>query len=395
MRPLPSQWGQGALRGASIVGQTVRVVTDVGRLGRTSTLRPIRSARQLRWVVALALILVAVCACTVVGSSRPAAADGVATAKAQAASLQQKLQLIANEMSAGSQQYDNERNQYAKLTNQIQQTTTAIGRDKVAVAADSASLQTAAINAYITSGSSATTNPLFAQNANELGPTSVYNQVAEGNLSGDVASFTNAQQTLAVLEGQLTASKQSAALAIGSERRQLNYDAALKGQVNSALVTANQNVQHQLKLLQEAQLAAAQVTYNQSAPSVPNQNFPAPPPNSSANIAVDTALTFLGVPYVWGGASRSGVDCSGLTMLSWEAAGVNLPHYSGDQFADSTPVPIADIEPGDLIFYGPGGDEHVTMYVGHGTMIEAPYTGAYVWLTPVRFGYGFAGVGRP
>ena len=58
-------------------------------------------------------------------------------------------------------------------------------------------------------------------------------------------------------------------------------------------------------------------------------------------------------------------------------------------------MPIADIMPGDLIFYGPGGDEHVAMYVGHGTMIEAPYTGAYVWLTPVRFYGGFAGVGRP
>jgi cell wall-associated NlpC family hydrolase len=51
--------------------------------------------------------------------------------------------------------------------------------------------------------------------------------------------------------------------------------------------------------------------------------------------------------------------------------------------------------PGDLLFYGPGGSEHVAMYIGHGTMIEAPYTGAVVWLTPLRFGYGFAGAGRP
>jgi cell wall-associated NlpC family hydrolase len=82
-------------------------------------------------------------------------------------------------------------------------------------------------------------------------------------------------------------------------------------------------------------------------------------------------------------------------MLAWEAAGVSLPHYSGAQMADSTPVPLSDLEPGDLLFYGPGGSEHVAMYIGGGQMIEAPYTGAVVWITGARFGDGFVGAGRP
>jgi cell wall-associated NlpC family hydrolase len=281
------------------------------------------------------------------------------------------------------------------LTNRISETKAAIRSDKYAVVTDGASLQAAAVNAYISSGSVATTNPLFAQNANELGPASVYNQVAEGNLSGDVANFTNAQQTLAALQGQLVQSRQAAFQARGASTREKAYLIALGSQTQTALNNANAAVTAQLKALHAEQVAAAQSSFSQTAPTVPNQNFPAPPPNSRANIAVDTALSFLGVPYCWGGASKSCVDCSGLTMLSWEAAGVNLPHYSGDQFADSTPVPLNDLMPGDLLFYGPGGSEHVTMYVGHGTMIEAPYTGAHVWLTPVRFGYGFAGAGRP
>ena len=57
--------------------------------------------------------------------------------------------------------------------------------------------------------------------------------------------------------------------------------------------------------------------------------------------------------------------------------------------ADSTPVPISDLQPGDLLFYGPGGSEHVAMYVSPGTMIEAPYTGASVWLTGLRLGGDF------
>jgi cell wall-associated NlpC family hydrolase len=137
--------------------------------------------------------------------------------------------------------------------------------------------------------------------------------------------------------------------------------------------------------------AASSSDLNSAAPIA---GFPAPPPDSVANIAIRAAESYLGVPYVWGGASRGGVDCSGLVMLAYEAAGVDLPHYSGAQFDDTERVPLYDIQPGDLLFYGYNGDEHVAMYVGHGEMIEAPETGEVVHITPVRLGYGFAGLGR-
>ena len=66
--------------------------------------------------------------------------------------------------------------------------------------------------------------------------------------------------------------------------------------------------------------------------------------------------------------------------------GHESPARPGAQYDDTTHIPLADIEPGDLLFYGPGGDEHVAMYVGGGSMIEAPYTGASVWITGVRTG---------
>ena len=115
---------------------------------------------------------------------------------------------------------------------------------------------------------------------------------------------------------------------------------------------------------------------------------------------MQAAESQLGVPYVWGGesprgSSDPGFDCSGLTAWSWGQVGVGLPHYSGAQMSDSTPVPLSDLEPGDLLFYGPGGSEHVAMYVGAGTMIEAPETGQSVHLTGLRLGGGFVGAGRP
>ena len=101
----------------------------------------------------------------------------------------------------------------------------------------------------------------------------------------------------------------------------------------------------------------------------------------------------IGVPYVWAGASPSGFDCSGLVAWSYAQVGISLPHFSGAQFASTTHISMADIAPGDLLFYGPGGSEHVAMYVGGGSMIEAPYTGSFVHITGVRTD-GLAGIGR-
>ena len=120
-----------------------------------------------------------------------------------------------------------------------------------------------------------------------------------------------------------------------------------------------------------------------------------PPPDSKANIAIRTAMSYIGTWYQWGGASKSGVDCSGLIMLAYDAAGIYFPHYSGGQYLDTERVPLVDIEPGDLLFYGYDGDQHVAMYVGDGKMIEAEMTGTQVHVVPVRLGYGFFGLGRP
>ena len=106
-----------------------------------------------------------------------------------------------------------------------------------------------------------------------------------------------------------------------------------------------------------------------------------------ASTAIATAMSYLGVPYVWGGESYGGVDCSGLTMLAWESAGVDLPHLSRAQYGYGTHVSLGDMEAGDLIFWSSDGTQsgiyHVAMYLGDGQMIEAPTFGVPVRVTGV------------
>ena len=116
--------------------------------------------------------------------------------------------------------------------------------------------------------------------------------------------------------------------------------------------------------------------------------------------AVAWARRQLGLPYVWGGAGPDSYDCSGLTMRAWEQSGVNLPHYAASQYMDSEHLPYSSMRRGDLIFYAtdtndPATIHHVTMYVGDGMMIEAPYTGASVQIVPIRWDGAMAWAGRP
>lgn len=116
---------------------------------------------------------------------------------------------------------------------------------------------------------------------------------------------------------------------------------------------------------------------------------PTPAPSGGADVAIAKAYTFIGVDYVWGGESYSGVDCSGLAMLSWAAAGVSLTHSSRAQYWEGTHVSLDSIQPGDLIFWSSDGSAgsiyHVAIYLGNDQMIEAPTFGVPVRVTGVRY----------
>jgi len=117
------------------------------------------------------------------------------------------------------------------------------------------------------------------------------------------------------------------------------------------------------------------------------------PATGRAADAVKTAFAQLGDPYSYGAAGPNAFDCSGLTMYSWAAAGVSLPHSSSAQYGAVRHIPISDLQPGDLVFYY-SPISHVGIYIGGGRIIDAPYPGLNVHITGLR-SMPLVGAGRP
>jgi cell wall-associated NlpC family hydrolase len=131
---------------------------------------------------------------------------------------------------------------------------------------------------------------------------------------------------------------------------------------------------HSTAYVEEVQRWAA--TYEREARPVEVQAA-----TGAAGEALSFALAQIGVPYLWGGESRAGYDCSGLVQVAYRTVGISLPRTSEEQFTDERHLPPgAPVEPGDLVFFGPSSTDatHVGMVVRSGEMVDAPHPGTDV-----------------
>ena len=378
------------------------------------------------------MTVVTVLASTVFGFARPAAGDAISDAKAKAAAIEAQLTQAQNEMSALSQQYDAAVYHLSQINSNIASTKANIATDHAQVAKDKTTLAKAAVANYISDGAASTQNPIFAGNESTLGAVATYNQVADGDISLAVDNLHTSENALSAQVNTLQTEQNQAQTAVTAKQNAVAQNAQAVQMQRNALAQEQGQIAQLVQQQQQAEAAAAarQAAARQAAAasaasaastasvhassgssggssgssgsaSLAGLSQAAPPPTAPGGAgALQAAESQIGVPYRWGaespkGSADPGFDCSGLTAWSWGQVGVGLPHFSGAQMSDSTPVPVSDLQPGDLLFYGPGGSNHVAMYVGPGAMIEAPYTGASVWITSLRLGDGFVGAGRP
>jgi cell wall-associated NlpC family hydrolase len=212
--------------------------------------------------------------------------------------------------------------------------------------------------------------------------------------SSEMASAATARHRLATVQAEAAHEQVAqAAVATAMAKQKATIQAALAEQQH-LLSGLKAEERAKLRAAQRAAAARAAAAADRASRSrsfaVPTYNGPA---SGRAAVAVQAAYAELGKPYQWGASGPNSFDCSGLTMWSWGKAGVSLPHSSQAQYSSGQHVSQADIQPGDLTFYG-SPIHHVGMYVGNGNMIDAPQTGDVVKIQPA-FRSDYVGAVRP
>ena len=168
------------------------------------------------------------------------------------------------------------------------------------------------------------------------------------------------------------AARQAAAEAAERAAQTARQQAAAAAAARAAAQQAAQQARQAQQAAQQAASSPPPVVDTPNDDPAPVVNAPAPSGGVSSVIAFARAQ--LGEQYVWGGAGPNVWDCSGLTMMAWRQAGVSMAHYTGSQYNQTARVPISQLQPGDLVFYGVSGpsSHHVGLYIGGGRMIHAP-----------------------
>ena len=191
------------------------------------------------------------------------------------------------------------------------------------------------------------------------------------------AQLNTAKKAASDALAQVRASQSAAEKAVADEQAALGK---VKGDLAS-MVAAEQARQAQAAQARAQAALAARL----SRPSVDRASRSASgsstvseaPVAPGASGAVEEARRQLGKPYRYGAAGPDSFDCSGLTMWAWGHAGVSLPHSTTAQWNATRHISLADLQPGDLVYFG-SDLHHMGIYVGGGTMIEAPHTGLSV-----------------
>ncbi len=312
-------------------------------------------------------------------------ASPISSKKAQLRQVQAKLQTVYHQVDMAVEKYNEANSQLSTVQSQIKQNEHLLKVAEYNLDVANKQLSARALDIYKTRDVSVV-DVLFAANSFDDLVTQLDMMERLGNSDVDtVHSIAAYRAEIKDRRVKLDADKKSATKLVATA-------AANKAQVQSLenkLEGMTAGLKSQISQLEAqaaaaakaaAQAAAAQTGGGDTGGSTGGGGGTVVDPGGSGHSAVVAiAQRYLGVPYVYGGASPSGFDCSGLAMYCYAQIGIGLSHGATDQQHSSTPVPLNALQPGDLVFFGNASySYHVGIYVGGGSMIHAPHTGSVV-----------------
>ena len=223
----------------------------------------------------------------------------------------------------------------------------------------------------------------------------------DARIVGEVKSFKRSVEQHRVQLAKAHETQRQVVAERAAQRQHIQSQLATRRQLLSSIRGEIARIKAAEAAQQRQLAAAAQARFStQSPPSTSSiavgasastpEGSTVAPPNVHGGV-VGIAMQYLGVPYVWAGASPRGFDCSGFVMYVFAKIGVSLPHSSYAQFGMGTPVSIGQLQPGDLVFFS--GASHVGIYIGGGQFIHAPHTGDVVKISSLSGYYSSAFAG--
>lgn len=318
--------------------------------------------------------------------------------KQQKQDLEIKVEKLDDEIGQVKQQIDNNKKDIGKVSDNIENTQTKMESTEKDIKSQQKVFNQRVRAMYINGVDSYLGVILNADNLNDF--ISRLDNVAKvmGFDKGVISNLTDKKEELSAQKEKLN-SENKRLLALKSDNEEKL--SKLKSDKNSqtALITSLDAKEKELaaadgetsRLIASAANNVQQI--RNAAPRITGSNQSISRGGSasvSSNAIVAYASNFLGVPYVWGGTSPSGFDCSGLVYYVYAHFGINLPRTSQAQQNVGVPVSRSQLQPGDLVFFGSPA-HHVGIYVGNGSFINAPRTGRNVSIDPLDNRSDFSG----